>query len=202
VYLKRGSIILKGEKMDNWNLQYCEEHYAEYERFYGNGEDFRSNIKEKILLTVESRLFFPFANKINGKVMIWNDKFNWNERWEGKGREYKIRTPLPNKALSVISAKNGRKCCNLGVPFYFVSDTEKDDDGFDDAGFFKILNLRDVCRISQEWQLSNNLFYIFNNHIRIEPPKNEPPIYHFKAMNKIFEKDGEFIYDMDIYKEG
>ncbi|MBS5926145.1 MAG: hypothetical protein ACLS2V_12660 [Clostridium paraputrificum] len=70
---------------------------------------------EKYILFVQAKLWLPFENQnIDGNVLFINQKETFSV-------DTKVRTPFPNKTVSILSMKRGRKVCNLGVPLIFDS---------------------------------------------------------------------------------
>ena len=66
-------------------------------------------------LFVQAKLWIPFETQnIEGNVVFINEEETFNF-------DTKVRTPFPNKTVSLISMRRGRKVSNLGIPLTFDS---------------------------------------------------------------------------------
>lgn len=163
--------------MEKYKINNCEEIYAEYERFYDNGENFR----DKMLLFIDENLDCQSAS--GASVGVWNDEQMWYEnwtckkQWHGETKKYrrcKLRKSISNKQIFQPVSAISHKSFRFGVPFYW----EKED-------WKHCTSENEILRIKREIKIDDNCFVIFNNLIKFaKTKKNQLPIYHINFNDK------------------
>jgi len=80
------------------------------------------DLDDKFLLVINSDLFFPHSDEVSGEIILRSvDKKNDEVLFTQKPVKTKIRKPYWNKYIRKISAQNGNRYCNIGIPYLFDS---------------------------------------------------------------------------------
>lgn len=101
-------MIIKKLSIDNVKKYYLKEELEEIQKMYPD-----LDIKNKYILFIQSELWFPYEYvSIDADIKLIHNNYESTHPFE-------VRTPYPNKSVFLISMKNKKRFCNLGIPIVF-----------------------------------------------------------------------------------